>query len=176
MRRRLEIYLWGEAVLAPLIPRKAIRHQELSLSQNPNPFFSSIRDQIPRPHNLYQMEKFMSIRSMAPKIESLHSFNTWSLEMIWFKYENQNRFVDLSNCILGWLCNFFHQALCYWGFVFFEDSSCLVKQLSSLPKWCLCPYLLCTFCYFHCLVDLFLWTSCLKRITHLIRKQNLSKN
>jgi hypothetical protein len=52
-------YLGSEAVLGSLISRKTIRNQELSLSQNPDPLLSTIRNQVPRPHNLHQVPKFI---------------------------------------------------------------------------------------------------------------------
>ena len=56
-----KFYLRSEAVLGSLISRETIRDQEFSLPQNPNPFFSSVRNQVPRPHNLHQIQKFTSI-------------------------------------------------------------------------------------------------------------------
>jgi len=50
--RSVEINLGCEAIFGPFISRKAIRHQELSLSQNPYPFFSTVRNQITRSYNL----------------------------------------------------------------------------------------------------------------------------
>lgn len=55
------MYLGSEAVLGSFISRKTIRQQELPFTQNPDPFFSSVRDQIPRPHNLHKTQKLIQI-------------------------------------------------------------------------------------------------------------------